>query len=83
MTRKFKVRWEVGDGYAGGSRPHWFEITDDFFQDDDTETHLRALFQEELERNFRDTITPYSDDEDAFVAWAIERQKEWRKVREG
>lgn len=70
MDNEFEVTWEADDGYAGGSRPHSFTISEDEFADDDDDKSLSTLFWDLLQTDFEQTVSPFSDDEAAFIAWA-------------
>lgn len=72
---EFEVRWQAEDGYVGG-RPQRFTIDTGYFCKEDTEEDLRKLFNEALEHDFQEKCHADSKDEDAFVAWAKERQAE-------
>jgi len=58
------VRWEIEDGYVGGSKPQSFEIdTDDFDEDLDILNQLYDFTQEQ----FDNTISWYIQNEDEVV----------------
>ncbi len=67
---KFEVTWEVDDGYAGPARPQHFSVHGRDI-DPETEAEARELFWELVEDEFRNSINPISDDESAFVKWAM------------
>lgn len=73
---RFEVTWETDDGYVGGSRPHHFNIQEDDLSDDETDTSLSALFQDMMQADFEQTVSPYSGDEEEFIEWAKQRLAE-------
>jgi hypothetical protein len=73
--QEFEVTYGVDDGYAGKSRPHSFTIS---AQDVEgmSEKHLSEFFWNEIERDFRQSCNPYSDQEAEFIEWAKSVQRE-------
>ncbi len=67
---KFKAIYDVSDGYVGKSRPKYFTIAEGELDNDMTEDELRELFQQSMQNNFEQDITPYQQNEDEFVEWA-------------
>lgn len=53
MAKKIKIRWEVEDGYAGGSRPHTttIDIERDFGMDE-----WREMSEQEKEEVIHDYV---------------------------
>ena len=56
-----KIRYEVGDGYAGGSRPHYVTVDDGDLADCETREEKIALIDECVDDHFRATIIPSWD----------------------
>lgn len=71
-VEKFDVRWDIDDGYVG-SRPHHFDIREDEFEDESTDQDLIDLFWNLVEEDLQQRVSPISEDETRFVAWAKER----------
>jgi hypothetical protein len=67
--RHFTVTWQAEDGYAGGARPHGFNIDKDEVDGMD-EKELRKYFRDEIQNAFNETVSPSCDQEDEFVTWA-------------
>jgi len=47
-----KIKWEVDDGYAGKSRPHFFEIDDEELEEvpeDERDDYIDDCVKEEFE----------------------------------
>lgn len=51
-----KVRWQVDDGYAGGSRPQSLTIPDEDFEDM-TEEEKEAYIEECIQDDFNNKIS--------------------------
>lgn len=75
---EFGVRWQIEDGYIGGSRPQYFNISERELAEDMEESELRLLFRDNLKIEFEYNVHPVTDDEDAFVEWAKERIEKMR-----
>lgn len=72
---KIEVRWGVDDGYAGGARPQSFKLDVDEMADScDTEAEAVAYLHDEVEREFRDHIAWYLNNQDEVIeAWRAAR----------
>ena len=70
---KFKGRYEVNDGYAGGARPHHFTIRADDLGEGMDDEALEAFYEEAVQDHFEQHITPCSERLDEFIAWAKDR----------
>ncbi len=74
MSDTFDVSYGNDDGYAGGDRPHSFEIDSSEIEDDMDAEQLKALFWERIEEDFRNhNLHLYSDQEAEFIDWAKEQ----------
>ncbi len=51
------VRWEVADGYAGGSRPHTTTIDDDELEECETEEERQDLINDYIQNDFDQKIS--------------------------
>lgn len=69
-NRRFPGRYELEDGYCGGSRPQSFSIGEGDLEDDMEEHELRTLFYEMAEEHMRQSIGIVGRNEDEFVKWA-------------
>ena len=67
---KFKARYEVGDGYVGGSRPRYFNIDGVDIEDNMDDDALREMFEEFMYENFQETVHPYGQNVEEFIQWA-------------
>lgn len=74
MAERFKITWEAEDGYVSGSRPHHTSLLDDDFETDTSEKELREIFWQAVQDDFANKVSPVSDQEEEFLAWAKERQ---------
>ena len=63
-----KVRWEVDDGYAGGSRPQMCAVELDDFQHCDDESAVRDQLSEIIQDEFTNRISWFMKNEDEVVA---------------
>jgi hypothetical protein len=75
MSNSFMGRYEVDDGYVGGSRPQSFEIKDWEIDEDMTEEELREIYRDEMQNHFEQNIFPGGNNEDEFIEWAKERHR--------
>ncbi len=75
MAEKFKVTYYCEDGYLTGDRPINFDITTGELDGDESEEQLRRFFQESIQDHFEQRCSPTTDDEQAFIDWALEQQK--------
>lgn len=68
----FKAKYEVDDGYAGGSRPQGFSIGagDVEFDPDITDEKLADLFYEMVDEDMKQRISACNVNVDEFIAWA-------------
>jgi len=68
----FKAKYEVDDGYAGGSRPQAFTIREgDYdFAPDMTDEFLEEMFCEAIDEHMRQHITFHKVNLTEFIAWA-------------
>ena len=73
MAKEFKVRWEVGDGYAGKSRPQSFQISADDLNADMTVDDIRKMLIDITQEQFEQTVCWYLNNDDEFLEWAQER----------
>jgi hypothetical protein len=51
-----KIRWEVDDGYAGKSRPHFVEVDDDELAECETEEERNELINDYVKNEFENKI---------------------------
>ena len=73
MSKTFQGRYQVQDGYAGGSRPKFVTIAADVLPDDMTDDELVELYEDLIQQDFEANVTPGAERIDAFVAWAREQ----------
>lgn len=57
-----KIRWEISDGYAGGSRPHYTEIDDE---------DLEGLSEKEKDEYIEDWVRGEFEQR-VYYSWSIE-----------
>lgn len=74
--KKFKARYQVADGYAGGSRPQHFTIHAGDLEDDMDDAALQSFYEQSVQDDFEQKIYPDSERMDEFIAWAKERLAE-------
>jgi len=69
---KFKARYEVDDGYAGGSRPQGFIIQEGDFDIDPemTDEKLTDLFYEMVDEDMRQETSVCNVNVLEFISWA-------------
>lgn len=76
MSDKFEVTYGNDDGYAGGHRPHRFNISVRELPDTNSKQELSSFFWDYIEDDFtRNNLKLYSEDEEEFVKWAKEQLK--------
>jgi hypothetical protein len=51
------IKWEIEDGYAGGSRPHTTEIPDNILAECDTEFDKEMLIEGYVQADFDHRIS--------------------------
>lgn len=51
-----RVKWEVDDGYVGGSRPHFTDVPDDELAECDTDLDREQLINDYIEEDFRQKV---------------------------
>lgn len=76
MKHGFEVTWEAKDGYVSEGRPQHITIDRDEIDPDMTEAQLRTIFFDTVQADFEQTVSWSTDDEEDFVEWAKEVQKE-------
>jgi hypothetical protein len=69
---KFKARYEVDDGYAGGSRPQSFHISEGDFEigPEMTDKQIADLFYDIVNEEMFQKISACNANVTEFVAWA-------------
>jgi len=70
MKDYFIVRYEIADGYVGGSRPQEFSVRKHEIEEDMDESDIHDLFLEMLQADFEQTASPEPSNKDEFMAWA-------------
>lgn len=70
MSDAFDGRYEVDDGYAGGSRPQHFRVYATDLDDEMTDEELVAFYEEVADDCFRQNIGITLRREAEFVSWA-------------
>lgn len=70
MAEKFKARYQVQDGYAGGARPQHFIIGADDLNDDMTDEQLMEFYESSVQDHYNEKVSPGAERIDEFVAWA-------------
>lgn len=74
MSKTFQGRYEIEDGYAGGSRPQFFTIDAEELDDDMTDSDIASLYEDSAKAAFNQT-TFFTVDSDDFLKWAREQLK--------
>lgn len=69
-TETFEARYQVDDGYAGGSRPQHFRVHPSEIQDDMSDEEIADLYTEMCEEDMRQKIGCSPERIDKFVKWA-------------
>ena len=70
-NEEFDVTYGNDDGYAGGSRPHYFSIGSFELEEEMTEEGIKSLFWDKIDEDFKQNhLNIYSDQESEFVEWA-------------
>ena len=69
-AEKFKGRYQVGDGYAGGARPQYFTIQAGDLEDDMGDTELADFYEVAAEDHMHERITASCERVAEFVEWA-------------
>lgn len=70
---KFQARYQIDDGYYGGLRLHYFTISASDLEDDMDDEALERFYEESVQDDFEQHISPKSERVDEFVSWAKER----------
>lgn len=79
-NEKFEARYQVADGYAGGSRPQHFKIRASDLEDDMDDEALERFYEEAVQGDFEQRICPDSERVSEFIAWAKEHLAERSKA---
>ena len=58
-----KNKWEIDDGYCGGSRPHYVEVDDEELNECETDEERNELIEQVVKDDFNETI---------YYVWEIE-----------
>lgn len=67
---EFLVKYEVEDGYMGGSRPQSFRINSDLLTEEMTDDEIERSLYEATQEDMLQKISPVVNNSDEFVAWA-------------
>lgn len=59
-----RVKWEIADGYAGGSRPQYSDIPEDELRDLESVEEMIQFIDEYLYEDMSNRFYPAWDDED-------------------
>lgn len=54
-----KIRWQIDDGYTGGSRPQSFEISDDELLECESVEEAERLIEDETQTEFEQNTSWY------------------------
>jgi len=57
-----EIRYEVDDGYCGGSRPQIVDVDDDELSQCETTQQKKEYIEKEVQEHFEQTITWYIND---------------------
>ena len=82
MSKQFRGRYEIDDGYAGGARPQYFTVDADDLEDDMTDEDIAALYDAQATEAFHNNVTCSATDGDKFLAWARGQIAERKKAEE-
>lgn len=66
----FTVKYEIEDGYMGGSRPQSFRVDEDDIQPDMTELQIENLLDELAQEDMLQKVSAAIDNRDEFLDWA-------------
>lgn len=69
MTEKFNVKWEVDDGYVGGSSPQSFDLHCFDIDADDEDTDLEEAFDDLLQEEFNQRARPVASNREEALEW--------------
>lgn len=71
MNKAFKAKYEVEDGYCGGSRPQSFTIRPDDIDVSPfmTDEKLEDIFYQLVDEDMQQKISACKVNADEFVAW--------------
>ena len=73
--KKFKVKYQVHDGYVGKSRPLYFYISESDIEDDMDDSDITGLFDEMVNNDFENRIFPEGENIAEFMEWAYKIQE--------
>lgn len=76
MTDKFKVKYQVADGYAGGARPQSFTVGTGWIEDDMTDQDLANALDELIQEDFEQRISWSGINYDDVLEWAKSKRDE-------
>lgn len=72
---RFEVKWEIDDGYVGGSRPQsvWIDPMD--IEGCETEEDAEKVIQELIQFDFEQTVRWFSPNLKKAAQWAVEQNE--------
>lgn len=73
--KKFKVKYQVSDGYVGNSRPIYFYIDESDIEDHMDDLDIEGLFYEMVQDDFENRIFPEGGNLAEFMEWAYKIQE--------
>ena len=79
--KRFRVKYQVNDGYVGKDRPLYFHISDSDIDDDMCDEDLEELFMDKIQDDFEYKVSPEGENFEEFLEWANEIQDD-RKNKE-
>jgi len=69
---KFKLRYEIEDGYVGGSRPQYVDIYAEDFEDDMDEEDIREMIEDLAHEDMIERVSATVNNLGEAVAWVSE-----------
>lgn len=75
MDYEFEISWQIDDG-SRGKNSHGVVVRKDSIDEGLSEGELKDLFWSTIEEDFSCIVHAVCDQEDEFVAWAKQVQKE-------
>jgi hypothetical protein len=67
----FEFTWQISDGYSGGARPQFVDISLDDFQDDMTDADILECLEQIVQDDFEQKASAsWSDrEQERFLKW--------------
>lgn len=74
--KSWEVIWQAEDGYAGGARPQYLDVSAEDFQDAETQEEVEASLAEMIDEDFNQNVSWSCEGLSDLAAQIFEAMKE-------